>query len=163
MFTMAQLIHILRQQPTACANLMGSMSNASVSGVAYFYQTSNGILLLVQVQGLPTAVQYCGPTFFASHIHEGATCTGTKADPFANVGLHYNPNNCLHPSHAGDLPPLINNKGNALMAILVSSFTMDEVIGRTLIIHANPDNFRTQPTGAAGEKIACGQILPCNF
>lgn len=161
MFTIAQLIFILGQQPTACAELIGSMSNASVMGMAYFYQTSKGIFLLVQVQGLPTEVQSCGPTFFGFHIHEGASCTGTNADPFANVGGHYNPERCAHPRHTGDLPPLINNNGNALMAILVSSFSMADIIGRTLVVHSGPDDFNTQPTGAAGEKIACGQILPC--
>lgn len=161
MLTLQQLIFVLSQQPKACAQIAGSMSYPSLRGNAYFYQTGSGILLLVQVQGLPTEVQSCGPTFFGIHIHEGPSCTGTNSDPFADVGPHYNPDRCAHPRHTGDIPPLINSNGDALMAILVSSFTIDDVLGRTLIIHSGPDDFTTQPTGASGEKIACGQILAC--
>ena len=71
---------------------------------------------------------------------------------------HYNPNQCAHPYHAGDLPPLFGSNGYAFEAFLTDRFTVSEVIGRTVIIHSKPDDFSTQPSGNSGEKIACGEI-----
>ena len=65
---------------------------------------------------------------------------------------------CEHPNHAGDLPPLFGNNGFALSLFLTNRFTVDEVIGRTIIIHDHPDDFTTQPSGNSGTKIACGVI-----
>ena len=78
---------------------------------------------------------------------------------FTNFGMkHYNPHGCDHPYHAGDLPPLFETSGLALSAFLTDRFTVDEVIGRTVIIHDQPDDFTTQPSGNSGTKIACGVI-----
>ena len=71
---------------------------------------------------------------------------------------HYNPNNCLHPYHAGDLPPLLENQGYAYMRVLVDKFKISDIIGKTVIIHDSPDDFNTQPSGNSGKKIACGVI-----
>lgn len=81
-------------------------------------------------------------------------------DPFADAMPHYDPNGCEHPHHAGDLPPLFENNGFALSLVLTDRFSVDEVIGRTVIVHADPDDFTTQPSGNSGEKIACGVIRP---
>ena len=71
---------------------------------------------------------------------------------------HYNPKDCPHPYHAGDMPPLFGNNGEAFMAFMTDRFTVEEIIGKTVIIHSNPDDFTTQPGGNSGEKIACGKI-----
>ena len=89
------------------------------------------------------------------HIHEGMGCGG---DDFAETMGHYNPKDCPHPYHAGDLPPLFADAGMAWMAVLTSRFTLEEVLGRTVVIHAMPDDFHTQPAGNSGRKIACGVI-----
>jgi Cu-Zn family superoxide dismutase len=92
------------------------------------------------------------------HIHEGGSCTGNAADPFADAGSHYNPEGCEHPAHAGDLPPLFSNRGTAWGAVLTDRFSVGEISGKTVIIHLNPDDFTTQPAGNSGAKIACGVI-----
>ncbi len=56
-------------------------------------------------------VASCGQRIFGFHIHEGTRCSGTSVDHFADAGSHYNPSNCPHPMHAGDLPPLFVNNG----------------------------------------------------
>ena len=73
-------------------------------------------------------------------------------------GAHYNPGACEHPHHAGDLPPLFGCNGYAMSVFLTDRFLVDDVIGKTLIIHDRPDDFKTQPAGDAGEKMACGVI-----
>ena len=73
--------------------------------------------------------------------------------------MHYNPGNCPHPAHAGDMPPLMTDGGGyAWMAFYTKRITMSEVIGRTVVIHSNPDDFHSQPSGNSGKKIACGVI-----
>lgn len=79
-------------------------------------------------------------------------------DPLADAMAHYDPGSCEHPHHAGDLPPLFGNNGFALCAFLTNRFSVDEVVGRTVIIHDRPDDFTTQPSGNSGMKIACGVI-----
>ena len=75
-----------------------------------------------------------------------------------NAGTHFNPNNCKHPHHVGDLEPLFENKGYAYYSFITNRFTINEIIGRSVIIHDNPDDFTTQPSGNSGNKIACGMI-----
>ena len=96
--------------------------------------------------------------FFAYHIHEGSACRGSATDPFSAAGGHFNPAGCSHPYHAGDLPPLLGCGGDAMTVFLTNRFRLDEVIGRTVVIHENADDFTTQPAGNAGARIACGVI-----
>ena len=95
----------------------------------------------------------------AFHIHTGNACTENGQGEFASAGGHYNPWDTLHPSHAGDLPPLLSNNGSAWMAVYTGRFYPEDVIGRTVIIHEKSDDFHTQPSGDAGEMIACGKIV----
>ncbi len=159
MLTIRELNFVLSQPPTACAEIHGTISYPGLLGLANFYHISRGVLLFVRVKGLPFNAQACGPSFFSFHIHEGVSCTGTSSSPFANIGGHYNPNNCAQPEHAGDLPPLIGNRSDALMIVLLNSFTIEEIIGRTLAIHAGPDIFTDQPDDYESAIIACGVIL----
>lgn len=150
---------ILRSVPDAYAIVNGSSKYPDIHGIVSFYQVGNAVLLMVSVKGLPDSTDKCAPDIFAFHIHEGRSCTGVSEDPFKNAGGHYNPDNCPHPAHAGDLPPLFGNNGYAFMVVMTGRFTVNEVIGRTVIIHAKPDDFTTQPSGNSGEKIACGIIM----
>lgn len=147
--------------PQACAAIAGSSLFPAIQGYVNFYQTPDGTLITAQIYGLPQSSEPCTPNIYAFHIHEGASCTGTATDPFADVGPHYNPQGCPHPAHAGDLPPLFNNRGQAFTTFLTDRFTVNEVIGRTIIIHSGVDNFSTQPSGNSGSKIACGTIVQC--
>ena len=54
--------------------------------------------------------------------------------------------------------PLMGNQGYAWLAFYDKRFSIPEILGRSVIIHAMPDDFRTQPSGDAGEKIGCGVI-----
>jgi copper/zinc superoxide dismutase (SODC) len=108
--------------------------------------------------GLPLAGGPCGGRIFGFHIHEGGACSGNSNDWFADTLAHYNPGKCEHPYHAGDLPPLFGNNGFALALFLTNRFRVEEIIGRTVIIHDRPDDFTTQPSGNSGVKIACGEI-----
>lgn len=159
MLTIDELKRLLLQPPSACAIIQGIMSHPGLLGLANFYQTEEGVLVFVRAKGLPFSPFACGPSFFGMHIHEGATCTGTGGDPLADTGLHYDPLGCPHPEHPGDLPPLISSGGDALMMVLTTPATVEELIGRTIVIHAEPDDFTTQPTGDSGAKIACGEIV----
>lgn len=123
-----------------------------------FYQTPYGVLTVAEVMGLPSD-GVCGKPIFGFHIHDGQSCRGNAADPFSGAGMHYNPEACPHPYHAGDLPPLFGAGGFAFTTVLTGRFTVDEIIGRTVIIHSHPDDFMTQPSGNSGQKIACGEIL----
>lgn len=142
----------------ATANIRGSESYPNIRGTASFFQREEGVIVSVYISGLPTSNNICEKPVFAMHIHSGGSCTGNESDPFANAMTHYNPKGCPHPYHAGDMPPLFGANGVALSMFLTDRFSVEEIIGKTFIIHSKPDDFTTQPSGNAGEKIACGVI-----
>lgn len=76
-------------------------------GNGIFFGVHNGTIVAADIRNLPD-----GNAFHGFHIHEG-TCQGTKAEPFAQADGHYNPTNAMHPQHAGDMPSLLTNDGNA--------------------------------------------------
>lgn len=152
------IISVLQRQPTAVANIQGSESAPNLTGTVSFYQMLHGVLMVVDICGLPESEDICGQHIFAIHIHDGKECSGTSEDIFKNAGPHYNPNNCQHPEHAGDLPPLFSNKGCAWSALLNNRFKIKDIIGRTVIVHGGIDDFSSQPAGNAGKKIGCGVI-----
>lgn len=141
--------------PDAVAHIKGSHHAPSLSGEVRFYQCRESVLVVAEVSGLPHSSE---TGFFALHIHEGEHCSGTQ---FADTGGHYNPTNAPHPNHAGDLPPLLLCRGGAFLAIQTDRFCLRDVIGRTVVIHSSSDDFKSQPAGQAGEKLACGVICPC--
>jgi Cu-Zn family superoxide dismutase len=147
-----------KKSPDARAEISGSGAYPAIRGTVSFYSEKNGVLVVADIYGLPSGTQPCQSPVFGFHIHAGTSCTGTQADPFSNALGHYNPQGCDHPHHAGDLPPLFGNEGHAFSSVLTDRFTVEEIIGRTVIIHADPDDFTTQPSGNSGERIACGKI-----
>lgn len=144
--------------PVANAWIKGSSDYPDIQGRAVFRQTPKGVLVTVQVYGLPYENQ-CASGIFAFHIHNGVSCTGNETDPFADADGHYNPNECPHPYHAGDLPPLFGNHGYAYMSVLTDRFRVGDIVGKVVIIHGKTDDFKTQPAGDAGTRIACGRIV----
>lgn len=152
------LYSVLQRRADATAFINGSEKYPDIKGRVLFYQLRYGVIIRAEVINLPKSDEVCNSPIFALHIHSGNRCEGNMDDFFADVGMHYNPNNCPHPYHAGDLPPLFGADGRALSICLSDRFTVNEIIGKTVIIHLSPDDFTTQPSGNAGEKIACGVI-----
>ncbi len=142
-------------EPDAVAVLKGDATYPDINGVVKFYALpESGLLIATEISDLPDGRSEDTPTFFAFHIHEKGDCSGN----FANTGVHYNPDKVPHPEHAGDLPPLLSNDGYVWMIVYDSFLTLPMILNRSVIIHQKPDDFTTQPSGNAGEKIACGVI-----
>ena len=158
---MQYFLRTMQRAPFAAAEIAGSAEYPAIGGRVSFYETTCGVLVSALICGLPAADCACGRRIFAMHIHSGAACTGNAEDPFADTLSHYNPGGCAHPAHAGDLPPLFENGGHAFSVFLTDRFSVREVLGKTVVIHAGPDDFKTQPSGDAGRKIACGKIEKC--
>ena len=133
------------------AHISGDEKAPDLTGIVKFYLADGGVLVVAEIEHLPQTKT----GIFAFHIHEGTACTGTD---FSDSKGHYNPDNQPHPMHAGDLPPLFSVGGRAFLAVLTGRFHFSEVVGRTVIIHDNPDDFTTQPAGNSGTKIGCGLI-----
>ncbi|MEL4106391.1 superoxide dismutase family protein [Oscillospiraceae bacterium WX1] len=147
-----------KKRPDAKADVRGSGAYPDIVGTVGFYQVKEGVLVSAEVMGLPHNNDVCSGGIFAFHIHEGTSCTGNSEDAFADAKGHFNPQGCKHPYHAGDMPPLFEDNGRAFLIFLTGRFTVEDIIGRTVIIHAGPDDFTSQPAGNAGKKIACGVI-----
>ena len=149
-------VNILEKNaPQAVAWVKGNSSHASLSGLVKFYNTPyGGILVEAEVFGLPNISEENSSDFYAMHIHANGECL----DDFQSAGSHFNPTNSLHPQHAGDLLPLLGSQGYAWGAFYDKRFTIDEIIGRSVIIHGGRDDFTTQPAGDSGSRIGCGII-----
>lgn len=137
--------------PLAVARVRGGEGYPGIWGTVRFFPRCGGTLIEADILGLP----HTDTGFFAFHIHEGGDCGG---DGFPNTGAHYDPSDAEHPRHAGDLPPLLSDGGRAYLQVLTDRFLAGDVIGKTVVIHGGPDDFMSQPSGNAGEKIACGVI-----
>lgn len=140
-----------RMLPDAVAMVRGSEDYPNLRGQVRFYQRRSCVMVEANIQGLPQTQT----GFFGFHIHAGESCTG---EGFADTGSHYNPTEAPHPSHAGDLPPLLSCHGNAYLAVASGRFRVADILGRTVVIHDGADDFTTQPAGNAGTKIGCGVI-----
>lgn len=151
-------VSIWGSRPVAWADISGSLEYPDINGVISFYQLDKGVLAVTEVFGLPAPVASCAYPVFGFHIHEGGSCSGTPTDAFKDTLGHYNPQNCAHPYHAGDMPPLFGNHGYAFSVFFTDRFKAEEIIDRTVVIHEKPDDFTSQPAGNSGKKIACGVI-----
>ena len=145
--------------PQAYALIKGSPDYPNIWGTALMYPCWGGTLFLAEIQGLPSKDEPCGKDIYGFHIHNGAVCCETPDDFFSHVGEHWNPGQCPHPAHAGDLPPLFGSCGYALTLFYTRNFLPEETIGHTLIVHDMLDDFTTHPSGNSGKKIACGEIV----
>ena len=145
--------------PAATAEIMGSEAYENIRGKVDFYDTYGGTVLIVELYGLPEELENRSSCFYGFHILSGASCTGDAKDLFADTGMHYDVGNHKHPEHMGDLPVLMSNGGVIWTAIYTGRFYPEDVIGRTIILHERADDFRSQPSGDSGAKIACGEIV----
>lgn len=147
----------------AYAKIRGSMYAPDLTGYVMFVEVPNGTEVFVEVKGLPLYQPAkddrapIGPHGF--HIHEHGTCQIVDPnDPFQSAGGHWNPDNQPHGHHAGDFPVLFSMDGYARMNFFTNRFKPEDVIGKSVMIHQNPDDFRTQPSGDSGKRIGCGVI-----
>lgn len=147
---------ILRNgRPDAMAWVTGNRENPQLSGLVKFYLTPyEGILIEAEIFGLPDRKTKGSTDYYAMHIHENGDCT----PPFDKTGEHYTRDGEKHPQHTGDLIPLMGNQGYAWTAFYDKRVRIQEIMGRSVIIHAMPDDFTTQPSGNSGTKIGCGVI-----
>jgi Cu-Zn family superoxide dismutase len=145
--------------PRATAQLEPTKGNTT-SGEATFEQAGSKVRVRVAVRGLKPGQEH------GFHIHEVGDCS--SGDGMSTKG-HFNPLGKPHghpgssERHAGDLPALrADNDGRARIDIEVDIITVTpgpaSVVGRGLIVHADPDDYRTQPTGNAGARLACAVI-----
>lgn len=147
----------------ATAKIMGGPLAPQLNGNVIFFDVPGGTEVYVEVSGLPPyqpaqdSKQPIGPHGF--HIHEFGICEiGNPQEPFQSAGGHWNPTNQPHGNHAGDFPVIFSNNGYARMSFFTDKFKPKDVIGRSVIIHENPDDYRTQPSGNSGKRMACGVI-----
>ncbi len=140
------LMTIINEKPCAYAMISGENG---IMGTICFYPCLKGSVLIYEIDHLPHS-QTCQGGIFAFHIHEGSSCQDSQG--------HYNPQNCEHPHHLGDLPSLFATDGKAWAIVYIDKFKPEDVIGRTIIIHEHEDDFHSQPSGNSGSKIACGEI-----
>ena len=141
-----------RKCPDAMAEIRGGMEVPQLTGCVRFYQENGCVLIEARISGLPRESE---TGFFGFHIHQGESCSGTD---FSKTGSHYNPTSQPHPEHAGDLTPLLSCQGSAHLSVKTDRFCVEDILGRTIVIHSDPDDFLSQPAGNAGKKIACGVI-----
>lgn len=138
-------------RPDAKAVIKGGESFPCICGEVLFFQMKKPVIVRVRISHLPETVAM----FYGFHIHEGNSCSG---DGFSETGGHYDCGDKPHPAHNGDMPPLISCSGEAFMEFMTNRFCVNEITGRTVVVHGFADDFRTQPSGDAGKKIACGVI-----
>lgn len=130
-------------------------------GMAELTDTPQGVLIELDISNLPPA------QWVAFHIHETGKCD--PADHHKSAGGHFNPDGREHGylaakgPHAGDMPNQYVHSDGTLRAQVFKSFVRlapgeYNILGRALMIHAKPDDYETQPTGDAGDRIACAVI-----
>jgi Cu-Zn family superoxide dismutase len=151
------------QPPEAAAVIKGGPLAPQITGVVTFKEVPGGVEVCADIFGLPPYQPAqgdkppIGPHGF--HIHANGNCpTGDPNEPFKGAGEHWNPTNQPHGNHAGDFPVLFSNNGVARMCFFTNKFKVSDVIGKSIIIHESPDDYRTQPAGDAGKRLACGTI-----
>lgn len=138
-------------------------ADSSPIGVATLVGVGDRVDLHVEVRGLPAGAH-------GIHLHAVGLCAATD---FASAGSHLNPGGKAHGSenpagsHLGDLPNLIVRESGAGSLDFLLPGSRSEILpqivdsdGAAIVIHANADDYRTDPSGASGARIACGVLKP---
>lgn len=145
--------------PRATAGL-ASTKGSTVAGTVNFVQVGDKVRVTAKVTGLKPNGE------FGFHIHEAGDCS--SGDGMSTKG-HFNPLGKPHAHagtperHAGDLPSLKSDAAgiaelSAELDVITVAAGPASIVGRGLIVHAQPDDFKTQPTGNAGARSACAVI-----
>ena len=136
-------------------------SSGAVIGQVVSAEGTSNLVLRIDAGSLP-------PGAHGIHLHAVGRCDGPK---FESAGPHWNPGGRMHGrdnpqgAHVGDLPNLTaNSAGRASVELNVTRATaagiapVADADGTALVIHAKPDDYRTDPSGASGDRIACAVL-----
>jgi Cu-Zn family superoxide dismutase len=146
------------QAQTATATLNPTAGNTA-AGTVTFTQMGDKMTVSAKITGL-------APGGHGFHIHEKGDCSAPDA---MSAGGHFNPTGLHHgrpdsaDHHAGDMPMLqADASGSAtltadLTGLAIGSGAAD-IVGKSVIVHKDPDDYTTQPTGNSGSRVACGII-----
>lgn len=148
-----------RDAPAASARLAPTQGS-TVAGTVSFYRDGDAVRVVARVTGLKPNAEH------GFHIHEKGDCSAPDG---MSAGGHFNPAGQPHgdhaagPHHAGDMPNLkADASGNAEARVTLKGLGIGsgaaDIVGKGVIVHANPDDYRTQPTGNAGGRLACGVV-----
>lgn len=147
-----------RSGSTAAATLEPTKGN-STRGMVSFTQRGTSVRVVAQVSGLRPDAEH------GFHVHDKGDCSSGDG---MSAGGHFNPAGKSHGSlasdhHAGDMPNLkADAYGNATASYDIPGVSIGgggaDLVGRGLIVHRDPDDYRTQPTGNAGPRLACAVI-----
>ena len=146
------------QAQTATATLAPTAGNTT-SGTVTFTQKGDKVMVNAKVSGLT-------PGGHGFHVHEKGDCSGSDG---MSAGGHFNPTGKPHGDpnvpdhHAGDMPMLqADASGNAMLSADLGPMTVGsgvtDIVGKSVIVHKDSDDFKTQPTGNSGARVACGII-----
>ncbi len=135
----------------AMAKINGGEKFPDIRGKVIFEQKCGRVLVTAHICNLPDT----DIGIFGFHIHDGESCGGEN---FGDSKGHYNPYGKMHPEHAGDMPNLITTDKRAYLSFETDRFNLSDIIGKSVVIHSEPDDYKTQPSGNSGDKIACGEI-----
>ncbi|MEN9317340.1 MAG: hypothetical protein RIS35_3733 [Pseudomonadota bacterium] len=143
----------------ASTTLSPTQGNAT-AGTVRLEQHHHRLMVHAQISGLKPNAEH------GFHVHEKGDCSSADG---MSAGGHFNPGGKPHghfggsDRHAGDLPNLrADASGVAEMRVPVSGLTVGggatDVVGRSIVVHAGPDDYTSQPAGNSGARIACGVI-----
>lgn len=150
-----------REGPMAMAKLEATRGNAT-TGTVMFHQHGDHLMVHAKVEGLKPGQEH------GFHIHEKGDCSSGDG---MSTGGHFNPAGQPHGRHGagmhhvGDLPSLkADGAGVARIDFTSTAIRLggggNDIVGRGLIVHRDPDDYTTQPTGNAGPRLACAVIVP---
>ena len=142
----------------AVASLTPTQGN-QVRGLVMFHERDGHLMVHARISGLKPNAEH------GFHVHETGSCASTDG---TSAGGHFNPDGKPHgpqaaAHHAGDLPALkadANGMADARFALTGPTVADSpaSVVGRSVVVHAQPDDYSTQPTGNSGARLACGVI-----
>jgi len=146
------------QAQTATATLAPTAGNTAAGSVT-FTQNGDKVTVNAKLTGL-------APGGHGFHIHEKGDCSAPDA---MSAGGHFNPGGKQHGApdaadhHAGDMPMLqADASGNATLTADLAGPGIDsgvaDIVGKAVVVHKDPDDYKTQPTGNSGARVACGVI-----
>lgn len=149
-------------QEAATATLQGAPADTDFQGTITFTPEGNGVRVVAHLEGVDVDGEH------GFHVHQTGECTHGEGDKhFTTAGGHFNPANVEHacpptePRHAGDLGNIQVSGGTGHLeqtSTLISLTGENSVVGKAIILHAKADDCKTQPTGDAGDRLACGVV-----